>query len=654
MKIHCHYIKTLLIILLCSYLFACSSTYKKERKQQYSALSDMSTELPTTYNLRSRLIEEILLARIAAGQQQYETALKHYLAVLETKVELPLINEALLISEKLNDHKNTLFIAELWTTFQPDAVTPWEVIAFYALSDQQLDLSYKALQKVINLESDTNKQLAFFERLSTGPSQEKSLELFTSLFQKNKENLALPLAIARIHQLQNHWSDALAMTSKVINTAPYLLIARKYHGASLIFSGANEEAVNFFEDALDAFPDSDDLRYSLGQLLYEFDRFQDARTQFQQIAKHDPKNNRARYMIAACYYSEKKYSMSRSYFEPLLRIRGHRNPALYYLGEMARNEGDLDTAINIFQQISNSQYYQSAHNMVARLMQQRGRYEEALDYLLTIKKFNDSDSINFKITRLKIMYHQKDIQRAEQYLSQVLAQHPDSMDIQLYHFQWIIEQQQQTAQAVELIPEIITHFQKRTEQKQLIINLASVLQAKGNTVKALDILNTYITDETDVDYRYIRALFAAEIGNISLAEEDLRYILSINPQHIDALNALGYTLADANKNLSEALELIEKAYATNPESPAIVDSMGWVFYRLGDHSKALNYLHKAYNLDTSDEIAAHLAEVLLETGKNNEATDLLTKAIKESPDSKVLINTIEKYQIQINQSIETP
>jgi len=653
MKLHYLSKYILLAIIILFSLFGCTTTYKNEDKQKKALFAKELKDLPTTNDQRAAVFEKLLLARIAAGQGQFESALQNYLAVLEKEVTVVLINEALAISEKLNDHANSLLIAKLWAELKPDAVMPWEVIAFYSLSNQQHESALLALEKVLEKEVDYDRLLRFFNKLTSGHQQKEVYDLVSTLADKYPENMVLPLVLARIHQLQNRWDEALALTANVIKAEPELLIARKYHGSSLILSGQKEEAIAFFIDAVDTFPDAIALRYSLGQVYYDLNHYSKARKQFQKITERSPNNYRSQYMIAACYYSEKNYPLSRQYFESLLRIRSHRNPALFYMGEMARKESDLKSAINFYRQIQNSRYFVTAHSLVAKLLQEQGKYVEAIDYLLNIKTTHIRDQISFKITRLKIMYHQGDFQQAEQYLSVVLEQHPKDMDVQLYRLQWMIERDQPDT-AIASIPEIISLFTESADKKSLTLNAAAMLQEKGLTESAINILNENIPEKNDIDFRYMRALFAAESGDVSLAEKDLRYILSVNPVHVDALNALGYTLADNNRKLPEALRLIEQAYSTNSQNPAIVDSMGWIFYRMGDLQQALDYLQQAYKIDPSDEIAAHLAEVLWETGNKSEAKKILFNATSESPDSKAIRNTIEKYNITIDTSPDKP
>ncbi len=118
---------------------------------------------------------------------------------------------------------------------------------------------------------------------------------------------------------------------------------------------------------------------------------------------------------------------------------------------------------------------------------------------------------------------------------------------------------------------------------------------------------------------YARALFSAEHEDLASAEKDLRRVIQLKPDDAEALNALGYTLADRTERRAEALELIERAYKLKPDEPAIIDSLGWIRYRMGDLDASLKDLRRAYEKQADPEIAAHLGEVLWVRGDRDEA-----------------------------------
>ena len=149
-------------------------------------------------------------------------------------------------------------------------------------------------------------------------------------------------------------------------------------------------------------------------------------------------------------------------------------------------------------------------------------------------------------------------------------------------------------------------------------------------------------DPNNFEALYIRALAYEQLGNIGGTETDLRRILELNPDNPDALNALGYTLADQTERYDEALHLISKALELEPESAAIMDSMGWVLLKLGRLIEAEVYFEKAWEKVHDHEIAAHYGELLWRLGQQYDARRIWDMGYESSPESDKIRNTIQR------------
>jgi tetratricopeptide (TPR) repeat protein len=146
---------------------------------------------------------------------------------------------------------------------------------------------------------------------------------------------------------------------------------------------------------------------------------------------------------------------------------------------------------------------------------------------------------------------------------------------------------------------------------------------------------------------YARALLNDDLNHFDAAVRDLRRVLELKPDDADAMNALGYTLADrtgqgSKDQISEALALIEQALKLKPGEPAIIDSLGWVQYRLGNIDAAVHELRNAFAKQPDPEIAAHLGEVLWVSGQKDEAKRVWEQGRAKSGDNKVLLETIKR------------
>lgn len=149
-------------------------------------------------------------------------------------------------------------------------------------------------------------------------------------------------------------------------------------------------------------------------------------------------------------------------------------------------------------------------------------------------------------------------------------------------------------------------------------------------------------DSPDLLYDY--ALNAERLGKFQVMEDALRKVIKLKPDFAAAYNALGYSYADRNINLTEAKSLIEMATRLSPEDHYIMDSLGWVYYRLGDMPHATEQLRRAYAIQQDPEIAAHLAEVLWKQGQRDEAQKILDQALSADPDNEVLASTAQKLK----------
>jgi tetratricopeptide (TPR) repeat protein len=148
----------------------------------------------------------------------------------------------------------------------------------------------------------------------------------------------------------------------------------------------------------------------------------------------------------------------------------------------------------------------------------------------------------------------------------------------------------------------------------------------------------------DSDLLYGTAMMHAEMGDIPAAEQVLRGLLAGQPDDARSLNALGYLLSNHSTRYQEAFQLIERALQLTPDDPAVIDSMGWIHYRLGNLEKALELLREAFKRDPDPEIAAHLGEVLWQLGQRESAEDVWRTALAEHPEHRVLRETVDRLR----------
>lgn len=170
-----------------------------------------------------------------------------------------------------------------------------------------------------------------------------------------------------------------------------------------------------------------------------------------------------------------------------------------------------------------------------------------------------------------------------------------------------------------------------------------ILSDQGRLDEAMRVYDAALTGDTfNSDMLYTRAMLAERMGKIDVLERDLRAIIAREPDNAQALNALGYTLADRTKRYDEALTLISRAMELAPKDYYILDSMGWVLYRLGRLEESVDYLKRAKELRNDPEVAAHLGEVLWVKGDRDAARQTWDAALRDTPNDKKLLEVIKR------------
>ena len=150
-----------------------------------------------------------------------------------------------------------------------------------------------------------------------------------------------------------------------------------------------------------------------------------------------------------------------------------------------------------------------------------------------------------------------------------------------------------------------------------------------------------IPDSPELIYDF--AMSAERLKKYDVMETQLREVIKQRPDYAAAYNALGYSFADRNIKLNEAKTLIETALKLAPNDHYMMDSLGWVHYRLGNLKQAAEYLRKAYEIQADPEIAAHLGEVLWQQGLQTEAKKIWADALLINPENDVLVSTSKKF-----------
>jgi tetratricopeptide (TPR) repeat protein len=237
-----------------------------------------------------------------------------------------------------------------------------------------------------------------------------------------------------------------------------------------------------------------------------------------------------------------------------------------------------------------------------------------------------------------------DLAQAEHWLGQI-TQGPSKVNAFVQRA-LILNKRGETKNAIDLISTLPTDTAPERRSKWMA--LVQIYRDQKDFVKTLDVLkDAFKENPKDDDVAYELAMAYEKLDLLQEMEMALKLVIKRNPTYHAALNALGYSLADRNMRLDQAREYIVKALELVPEDPFIMDSLGWVEFRLGKFQEALAILQKAHSLKPDADIAAHLGEVMFLLGQKDDALKLWQSALAKSPDNEVLRETLKRLGIKI-------
>lgn len=321
-----------------------------------------------------------------------------------------------------------------------------------------------------------------------------------------------------------------------------------------------------------------------------------------------PEAGEVRLEYAKLLTNQKKYSLAKDEFLKIVNSSLASAEISFTVSLLAIELADFDLAEKFLLQSLERGYPQpeQIYIYLARIEDTRGNYAEALTWLNKIKSGPFFIESKILMAELIAKYEGND-------------------------------------QAIESLDE---YTNLTTEARlQLFRAKISILYSDNKETEAYDLMKKEEENfKGSAEFKYDYAMLAERMGNTVLMEQLLREAIKIKPDYAVAYNALGYSFADRNIKLEEAKINIEIALSLEPRNHYIMDSMGWVQYRLGNIDAALDFLKKAYSIKKDPEISAHLGEVLWHAKKIGEANRIWNESLKQYPDNKILLNTIKKYR----------
>ncbi len=469
---------------------------------------------------------------------------------------------------------------------------------------------YKAAQAahlwVALAPNDSNAREILVNILLSQKRIDEAVVYLEAIFDNTQDNdKSLKSVIENILEQKNP-AIALKLLEKLIAKHPDHSVILFAYSRLLIQGNQFKQALEVLKTLLSQIPDHAEAVPLYAYLLNSFEQYEEALQWMKKALQKKPAAHEWRLIYARMLADAEKFDEAIKQFKRLLSQHPKHGEFLYALGVLSLQIQQLPAAKNYFTRLLKSgEQVNMARYYLGVIAQDEKNIENALSWFEQVE--SGSNYLNAQARIASIFVNQGQLDKAVEHLRNVpVANVEEKINL------------------IQMEAEILIE-QKRYEQ---------ALEAYHNALEL---------KPDNIEVLYMRSLLYEKMGNMALLEQDLRRVLVIDPENVGALNALGYGFTEYTVRYQEAYELIKKALTLSANDYYILDSMGWVLYKMGNYAEAIAYLRKAQAQQDDPEIAAHLGEVLWKSGEQRAATDVWEKAQNTFPDDEKLREVIDRF-----------
>ena len=610
-----------LILLLIS---ACSTNEQKTTLSSDEARMPAGNVLPTEPEVIYRKFEQdtlydLLLAETAIQRQQYDTAYQLYEKQAKLTKDGEVLARATRLALSLGKSKQHGELTRLWYEADPNNTDSQRQYLDHLIASKELDRAWRLAMKLDN-EGSREQTTGIFADIaySLVNDQTKSDELVsdrsTLLAKVEKHLLSKPndsdalLGLSFIRESQGDVEKALGFAKKAYRTNDSLLRAG-YQIMRMQYAEKDYPAIkNTLIRLVNDHPGNAPLRESLARTFYDEKEFDKASFHYKTLLVTKSEDPSIRFRLGLALFNDNKLNEAKRQFEELIRQQQIIDRSYFQLAAIAKTQGNYKQAYAYLDRLTEPQFRTAVLNERVKLLLEQERDAEAIEKIESLRK------------------------QISQEFSNKRKQANTSSDI----FKEGDEAKQQVAQ---LTQELEALFMLEADT---VIDSLSYAEAHERVDRGIDL----IPDSIALYYK--RSMLFTEQQEIDKAIDSLEQAHKKFPKNPDIANALGYTLADENRELARAKKLIEYALTSDPDSYAFLDSLGWAEYRLGNYQRAYELLKRAFEGFQDPEVGAHYAAALWKLGNKKEARSVLRQMIKQADEGRnhrALRSVIDTLQI---------
>ena len=458
----------------------------------------------------------------------------------------------------------------------------------------------------------------------TGRTKEAIIALGNSI-KKDPEFITAHLELAQIYEAAGDVPGQEKSYRALIKLLPDENKLRIRLGLLYLEAGRKAEADKAFREAGAASEDPVKTHLQIGQIHIERESYKEAGREFEAALKIDPDNDQALYLLSWILLKQSSEAKTRGSKE--LADRAHK------LLKDISPESDI--------------YTDACLMLVASLDNggAEGRVEESLRLINEAVEIRP-DEPRLRVAQAMLLEESGEVEKARDVMLKAARMFPEADEIAEIRFRLGLFEDKlgnKTAalaamkEAARLAPDDI---RPQVAEAMIVVEAGDLKKARDMMLE----VSKNFPAEPEVKFRV--AIIEDRMGDKVAAMARLREAIALDPDHAEALNNLAYTMAERRENLKEALEMALKADRLKPNAGHILDTVGWIYFQLGQTKKALEYLRRAVPLSSQDPVVMdHLGDILLKQGRKKEALEAFNQALDNGfPDKEALNEKINKLK----------
>jgi len=480
-------------------------------------------------------------------------------------------------------------------------------VAIYA---RQFDAAIVTAKRWIELapEDDEARQILASIYIRRNDSTEAFIYLDEIISSKSGEMQKKTLVkLMGILAREKNTKTVLEVAKKIADKYQHNAYAAYLYGMLAAQANKPKLALMFLDNAL-AIQDIPGAHSNRAKMLIKLGRREEALVSLHQAVLNNPNHQKLRLTYARLLVDLKQFDAARKEFEELNQIAPDDADLLYSLALLTMESKQLDSAekylrrlLELKKHLSESRYY------LGRINESRKNHQQAISWYEQVESGEYQFDARLRAARL-------------------------------------LAESGQLQQARDKLKNMADASQSKASLVRIYLTHGEILRIAKEYHAAMDVYDLSLKIVPgNTDLLYARALTGENIGRVDILERDILVILKTEPDNAYALNAIGFTLADRTDRIDEAYAYLKRAITITPDDPAIIDSFGWVNYRMGNFTEAVRLLRKALSGQEDAEIAAHLGEVLWVSGETGEAKQVWRKALQKTPDDHFLQQVMQRY-----------